>query len=177
MTQTARQPSYPLQQTQGFLSQLEVFLSHPLLFDLGDGKRVPAGYHVTEVKAVDYQTVDCGGVTNHWRETVIQLASGGPDEQTYMNAGKFLNIYGKVAPKVPLQASSELMFEYGNKNAPAVHYHVASVALEPEGVVIYLDWQGVRCKAKDRKTAELAELTVLEGTAASCAPGGSGCGC
>jgi len=183
MTQTALAPTTPA----GFLEALRDHSSRPLIFDLGGEKRVPAGYHVTEIKAATLSTVDCGGVVNAWTETVIQLMQGGADPAAqYMPVEKFLKIYGQVAPKIAIEPHSELRFEYGDAEQPAIHYAVSRLETGAQGVTVHLDWLGVQCKANDRARAAraaqvpLAELTVLDAAASSCctpsAPS-SGCGC
>ena len=166
---------------QGFFDALQPHLERPLIFDLGSGKRVPVGYHVTEIKAVDLQTVDCGGVVNTWKETVVQLWRSDLEPDTsYMTAGKFLKIVRAVVSNIALEHSSELRFEYGDDGQPAVNYTVSRLEPTSEGLTVHLEWIGVRCKALDRVSAArvgagLSELTVLEGSG-SCAPGGD-CGC
>jgi Family of unknown function (DUF6428) len=62
-----------------------------LVFHLDEAPLVAAGYHVTELKAVTYKTMDCGGVADKWEETVIQLWN--PDDESareYMTVRKFL---------------------------------------------------------------------------------------
>ena len=64
-----------------------------LVFQLDKAPLVAAGYHVTEVKAVTYNTMDCGGVADKWKETVIQLWNPGDEpEREYMTVRKFLAI-------------------------------------------------------------------------------------
>jgi hypothetical protein len=58
--------------TQEFITSLRQHNDTPLVFDYGNA-RVPAGYHVTEVKAVSFQTMDCGGKSDAWSETIVQL--------------------------------------------------------------------------------------------------------
>lgn len=57
--------------TQDFLTALEPHEDKPLIFDVG--KRVNAGYHVTEIKASAVHTMDCGGQSNQWFETTLQV--------------------------------------------------------------------------------------------------------
>jgi Family of unknown function (DUF6428) len=137
--------------TQEFLSTLESLPNQSLVFDYGDGTIKP-GYHVTEVMNVSYESMDCGGQANAWRETVIQLM--GPniqDKSEYMTVEKFLNIYNKVAASVPIRSESEMRFEYGDANLPAIHYHIGDIRQKGDAVVIHLIQPGVTCKASDRK--------------------------
>jgi hypothetical protein len=165
--------------TQAFLSALEAHSTLTLIFDLGVGNTVPAGYHVTEIKAVDHQTVDCGGVVNAWKETVIQLwRSNAETDDSYMTVGKFLKIYHLVAGKVPIDSQAEIKFEYGDDGAPAVNYQVSEISLEPSFVRVHLRWVGVRCKALDRRSLNLDSLEGMEmEMVAGCGSSGGSCGC
>jgi hypothetical protein len=137
--------------TQEFLTTLESLPNQSLIFDYGDGQIKP-GYHVTEVMNVTYESMDCGGQANFWRETIVQLM--GPnitDKAEYMTVEKFLSIYKKVAASVPVRAESEMRFEYGDSSHPAIHYHISDIRQTSEAITIFLIQPGVTCKATDRK--------------------------
>lgn len=156
--------------TAALLSELRALPQRPLLFQLHGETLVPAGYHVTEVKAVTIEAMDCGGKANAWRETVIQLMDGSAEEARagFMTNRKFLTIYDRVVKHIPVRQEAEVRFEYGNATTPAMQYHVAHVETQPERVVIHLRTPGVQCKAGDACGAPAADAT--EG----CAPE-SGC--
>ena len=137
--------------TQEFVSRLETISAQALIFDYGDGQIKP-GYHVTEVMNVTYETMDCGGQANFWRETIIQLM--GPsiqDKPEYMTTEKFLSIYKKVAASVPVRPESEVRFEYGDAYKPAIHYHIGDIEERNDAIVIHFVQPGVTCKASERK--------------------------
>jgi hypothetical protein len=137
--------------TQEFLSTLESLPNQALIFDYGGGTVKP-GYHVTEVMNVTYESMDCGGQANFWRETIVQLM--GPsikDKSEYMTTQKFLGIYKKVAASVPIRSEAEIRFEYGDARHPALHYHVGDVRQDGDAVTVYLTQPGVTCKASNRK--------------------------
>lgn len=134
--------------TQTFISALESLPNQPLVFDYGEGRRVAPGYHVTEVMNVSYETMDCGGKANFWRETVIQLQGpGAKDKPEFMSIEKFLSIYKRVVASVPVRPDSEVRLEYGDALSPAIRYHVGAM-VESEGrMVVFLTPPGVTCKA------------------------------
>jgi hypothetical protein len=137
--------------TQDFLSTLEKSHNKSLIFDYGSDSIKP-GYHVTEVMNVTYESMDCGGEANFWRETIIQLM--GPsiqDKPDYMSVEKFLNIYKRVVASVPVRPDSEVRFEYGDSHMPALHYHVGNIEKRDDAIIIHLAQPGVTCKASDRK--------------------------
>lgn len=142
--------------TQTFLQTLESLPDSALVFDYGDGQIQP-GYHVTEVMAASYSSMDCGGQANSWQETIIQLM--GPmvtDRPEYMTVRKFLGIYSRVAAAVPIADAAALRFEYGDARLPAMHYHIARIDAQSEQVTVFLEAPGVTCKASDRKIAAAA---------------------
>lgn len=152
--------------TQDFLSALGAHPSRALIFDLGE-RRIRPGYHVTEIKAVNVQAVDCGGQKDTWQETTIQLWAPGGSDERYMNVGKFLNIYQRVAARVEVTPDAELRLEYGDVGAPAISYLVQDIDLEADAVVVALRPPSVACKAV-QPPCEMA-LTVLN-TASCCTP-------
>jgi uncharacterized protein DUF6428 len=81
--------------TEEFLSILRAAKpDQQIVFQVGRTPLVAPGYHVTKVKAVTYNTMDCGGVADTWKETVIQLWNPGDDpEREHMTVAKFLAIY------------------------------------------------------------------------------------
>jgi hypothetical protein len=142
--------------TGRFLSTLRAAeLDQRLIFQLNQSPLVAPGYHVTEVKAVSYDTMDCGGVADSWQETVIQLWNPG-DEPTreYMTVRKFLAIYDRVARHVPISNEAELRFEYGDVGQPACIYRVQNIEMEGELIFVHLRAPVVTCKARDRKQVD-----------------------
>jgi Family of unknown function (DUF6428) len=151
--------------TQEFVTSLRAHNDTPVIFDYG-GARVPAGYHVTEVKAVSYQTMDCGGKSDAWTETIVQLWNpDATDKKEFMSAKKFLNIFDRAASGVPVTTTSELRLEYGNETMPAINYHVGNISLEDGKLVIKLEPPKVQCKARNRS----AEASV-DTASACCTP-------
>ena len=59
--------------TQEFLNLLEKNSSKNLLFEYAPNLLVGANYHITEVKHITVDSVDCGAQTDSWKETIIQL--------------------------------------------------------------------------------------------------------
>ena len=59
--------------TQNLLQILEENPNKELLFEYKEGQFVGANYHITEVKNTTIKSVDCGGRSDGWNETIIQL--------------------------------------------------------------------------------------------------------
>jgi hypothetical protein len=126
-----------------------------VIFQLNQTPLVSPGYHVTEVKAVSYDTMDCGGVAGSWRETIIQLWNPGNEvAPDYMAVQKFLSIYDRVASHVAIFDDAELRFEYGEIGRPACIYHVQNLETKRESILVNLRAPIVTCKARERPQAE-----------------------
>jgi Family of unknown function (DUF6428) len=159
-----------------FLQQLEVHPERALVFETDLGKRVPVGYHVTEFKALDYHTVDCGGMEHRFQETVIELWRTALEQgRTHMAVGKFLSIYNKVSPQVAFNPSANLIFLYGAQGEPAARYGVSHLEIRGEELIVHLQPDGVRCKGAERKADKLLEsLPVVGGAISSCCSASEG---
>lgn len=163
---------------RGFLQELRANLSTPLVFTLPNGQTVPEGYHLTELKSVNVQAMDCGGQADAWFETIIQLWSapeGEPGRQ--MTGQKFLEITDQVLKVVPVNLDANLKIEYGLGGEPAAHYRVGSLRLEAGILNAHLEPLPVTCKARDRwNTAQASTgFEMISDTDATCKPGGACC--
>jgi hypothetical protein len=143
--------------TNDFIAALRVAPKNDLVFVDLDGHAVHSGYHLTELKAASFETVDCGGQTNRWQEMIVQLWVPAKAESDYMTAGKFLKILDKVRGMVLLDLETEIRVEYGDEHIFPSLYHVRSVTHE-EGVTrVLLKPPATTCKARDRWIAALFE--------------------
>lgn len=155
--------------TQEFIAALRKTPEHKLIFENEAGDTVRAGYHLTEIKAAHFDTVDCGGQTNQWHETIVQLwvPAGASDDDEHMTAGKFLRIFDKVTAMIPLQREAEIRVEYGDGNFFPSLYHVESVVGERGTTRVLLAPPATTCKARDRRLAE-ADTNACQPAAVCC---------
>jgi hypothetical protein len=167
---------------RGFLVELRANLETPLMFTLPNGQTVPEGYHLTELKSVNVQAMDCGGQADAWAETILQLWSapeGEPGRQ--MTGKKFLEITDQVLKIVPVDMDAKLKIEYGLGGEPAAHYRVGSLVLEAGILNAHLEPLPVSCKARDRWDAAQQDssahigLEMIGDAGAACKPGGGCC--
>ena len=141
--------------TDDFIVQLRRAPGKPLLFVNGKGDNIHANYHLTEIKAAKFDTVDCSGETNHWNETIMQLwVPAGESSEKFMTAGKFLSIYEKVGCMIDVDPTAEIRFEYGDENFFPSNYHVDSVLAETDALRVELRPPQTTCKARDRRASE-----------------------
>jgi Family of unknown function (DUF6428) len=152
MTQTATVPGLNVStSTAELIGLLRTAPQTPLEFYLNGELMVQPGYHVTEVKAVSIESMDCGGKAASWRETVIQLMDGSAEElqRGHMSNRKFLAIYDRVSSRIPVHGEAEVRFEYGNASVPAMQYHVSHAEHQAQRLIVHLLAPGVQCKAGD----------------------------
>ena len=150
--------------TQEFIAALRKTPDNQLIFENEAGDIVRAGYHLTEIKAAHFDTVDCGGQTNQWNETIVQLwvPANARDDDEFMSAGKFLRIFDKVTAMIPLQREAEIRVEYGDENFFPSLYHVEGVTSEEATTRLLLVPPSATCKARDRRLAKVGAGACCE---------------
>lgn len=159
--------------TQELLSVLEANKDKALLFEYSQNKLVGANYHITEVKHIAIDSVDCGAGVDDWNETLIQLWES-PSElgkTEYMSAYKALGILKKVASIKPFDLTAELKFEYGNAQFHTAQLFVNDYEISNNQLRIKLAIEKTDCKAKDVCGAE----TVAAMNETACCGEGSAC--
>jgi len=146
--------------TNELISALRAGPNNQLIFIDANGHAVHDGYHLTELKAASFDTVDCGGQTNSWRETILQLwVPENPDDE-YMTAAKFLKIFDKVRGMIPLDSNAEVRVEYSDENFFPSAYYIASMTSDQVSTRVLLKPPRTTCKARDRRPA--AEQPPIE---------------
>ena len=120
-----------------------------IIFEYALGKTVPIPYHVTEVKNVQVESVDCGGNPHAYKEVWIQLwVDEKEKEGTALSGKKVKGIVDKVNEKLPLFQDQEVFFEYGDKDVKTSVYTVDSIVEEQERVVVKLFSAPTQCKPR-----------------------------
>lgn len=162
--------------TSAFLDLLHANRGRPLFFSLGRGRHVPAGYHLTEVKRVAFETMDCGAMTHAWKESHFELWSSPLPEirKAFMAAEKFLNIVGRVEAQLPLDGDSEAKICFGDRNAPAAIYSVERVVIANGRLEVALTADQTQCKAATRRLKSLVSDVTSCCSVSGCCGSGSG---
>src|SRR5690349_12378726 len=95
--------------TSSFLTALRAHPERPLVFRAGTEIASP-GYHLTEVKRVGYETMDCGAMTHRWSESQFEIWVPSLNAVTagrgHMPAAKFLRIIERVEAELPLDGEA-----------------------------------------------------------------------
>ena len=159
--------------TSEFLNLLQEHTDKALLFEYSPNMLVGANYHITEVKNITIDSVDCGAGTDFWKETVIQLWES-PSEigkTEFMSVYKGLSILNKVGKIKPFDMDAELKFEYGNVLFHTAHLFVNDFEIQANKLIVKLATTKTDCKAKELCGVVEADSVNAE---ADCVPG-SGC--
>lgn len=158
--------------TNEFLSLLEAHKEKSLLFEYAPNLLVGANYHITEVKHITIDSVDCGAQTDAWKETIIQLWESPKElgKTEYMTAFKATAILNKVAKMKAFNQESEAKIEYSNTTFHTAQLFIADYAIKEHNLIIKLAISKTDCKAKE--LCGVPETT--KEIASSCSPN-SGC--
>ena len=159
--------------TQEFFDLLKANQGKSLLFEYAPNLLVGANYHITEVKHITVDAVDCGANTDDWKETIVQLWES-PSElgkTEFMSVYKALGILTKVGKMKPYTLDAELKIEYSNATFHTAQLFVNDYEIRGEQLMLKLAVEQTDCKAKDTCGVPEPSAVAVEG---SCAPG-SGC--
>ena len=118
------------------------------------GRTIRPGYHVTEVKAGSFVTLDCGGNPDAWQETILQVEDLPADgAQTFMTVEKFRCIMKKVASKIAMASDARLTFEVGPPDEPMQIFDVGSLRPGANSMLLELTARPAICKPRHREAA------------------------
>ncbi|MDH3264443.1 MAG: DUF6428 family protein [Paracoccaceae bacterium] len=135
-------------QTPNTLSDLVGWLksqdaARKLVFASAEGD-IGAGFHVTELKHLRIDGIDCGARLASWTESLLQLLDG--DGRQHMSVGTFARIAMQSVGKVPSLGEAPLFVEYAPKNNGLRRYRVASVEALEDRVQVHLSEDRALCK-------------------------------
>ncbi|GAA4895612.1 DUF6428 family protein [Flaviramulus aquimarinus] len=159
--------------TQEFFYVLEQHKNKSLLFEYAPDLLVGANYHITEVKHLTIDSVDCGSQTDAWKETIVQLweSPNELDKTEYMTVYKALAILKKVGTMKPYTLDSELKLEYSNASFHTAQLFVNDFEIQGDQLIVKLAIEKTDCKAKELCGVPEKEVEKAE---ACCSPS-SGC--
>jgi hypothetical protein len=127
-----------------------------LVFEHSNG-RIAAGYHVTEIKAGSFVTLDCGGNPDAWQETILQVEDIPAGKgQSFMTVAKFHSILNKVDRKVRLNGDARVTFEVSRPGEAMRVYDVAGVTIDAEEAVVRLAARPAICKPRHREAQAMS---------------------
>lgn len=142
---------------KNLLNILEENKNKVLRFEYETGQFVEKNFHITEVKNLQIKSVDCGGKSDQWNETVLQLWNpANPAERYPMKGQKALNILNIVDNEIKIDRESEVLFEYGNATNRVSNYAIGQIIEEESDLTIVFEGVKTQCKASSERTLETA---------------------
>nr|WP_321246482.1 DUF6428 family protein [uncultured Psychroserpens sp.] len=167
--------------TQELFSILEQHQDKTLLFEYASNKFVSANYHITEVKHIKVDSVDCGAQTDSWNETIIQLWESPLEinKTKHMSVSKAFGILNKVGEMKAYDLESEVKFEYSNASFHTAQLFVNDFKTEDNNVIFELGIEKTDCKAKELCGVPEVVINTLEKAKETvetcCTPDGNCC--
>lgn len=133
--------------TKSFLELLEKHPQKELVFEYEANQFIPV-YHITEVKNVYFESIDCGGNAHEEYQTITQLWISPKDflEKTCMTAEKALKIYNIVDGVKPMKRDTEIFFEYGYQDLRTSVYSIEEVEETTDQLIIKMFVPKTACK-------------------------------
>lgn len=163
--------------TYEFFELLNQNKNKSLVFEYSPKQFVAPNYHITEVKHIFVDSVDCGANTDSWSETIVQLWESPikEEKESYMSTYKALSILNKVGTIKPYNKTAELKIEYSNNTFHTANLFVNSYRVEDNNLIIMLSVEPTDCKAKD--TCGIPETMDANETITEpcCSPDGNCC--
>jgi hypothetical protein len=163
--------------TKELLSVLEKNQGKALLFEYAPNLLVGANYHITEVKHMKIDSVDCGGRTDAWNETIIQLWESPKElgKRDFMKVEKAMEILNLVGAIKPYDIESEVKIEYSNAAFNTAQLYIQDVEIKNVSITFKLNIEKTQCKANDICGIPKTEGKVLETQSSSCDPESNCC--
>jgi hypothetical protein len=164
--------------TSSLLAALRIHADLQLVFHAGR-EIASSGYHLTEVKRVSYETMDCGAMTHRWQENQFEISVPVVPEpgRAYMTADKFLQIIDRVQAELPLadEANARILASFTGQ--PAALYDVEQVSTRNGQLRVELTPDKTRCKAAERRLDSATGAGCGSATKTDAAePASCGCG-
>ncbi|MCO4822222.1 MAG: hypothetical protein KC469_09150 [Flavobacteriaceae bacterium] len=163
--------------TQELFEILKGHQDKALLFEYAPNLLVGANYHITEVKHIKIDAVDCGAQVDAWNETIIQLWES-PSElgkTEYMSVLKALGILNKVGKMKAYDMNAEVKFEYSNARFHTAQLFVNDFQIQGNKLMFKLAIEQTDCKAKSVCGTEAPKEVVMANEEPCCSPNGNCC--
>jgi hypothetical protein len=166
--------------TKKFINKLNENRDKPLLIEFAKNKYADTNYHLTEVKNVQFSTVDCGGNTNKWQETHLQIWESPSEKgkEEYLTVAKVLAILNRVDSINPLIQETEIKVEFGNEEFHTSVMKISGFTIKDNQLIVQLFTEKTLCKAPDvcgDEQGSCCETEEVKEDTTSCCEGTSCC--
>lgn len=109
--------------TSELLDTLNSHFESRLYFKLPNGEEIKGDLHITEVKKIAVESMDCGSNAHAYNETVIQLWLNERSKKDVEWTGeKAIDILNKVGALQPYNLESDVFFEFGDSANQTAKY-------------------------------------------------------
>lgn len=143
--------------TSTLIELLQTHEDNHLEFELEPGVYVSPTFHITEIKNVSIESVDCGGNPDTYKQTIVQLWVN--PEEPFRNpwtASKARSIFSRVDSVKPIDKDAEIFFEYGDSSRRTSNYSVEDIHLEDNHMSIRLYAKPTVCKPRENAGQQTA---------------------
>lgn len=146
--------------TKSFFELLAANPQKEVVFEYQPNQFVPVAYHITEVKNVYFESVDCGGNAREEYQTIVQLWISPKDilKQKGMVAKKALKIFNIVDAAKPIKKDTEIYFEYGNNQLPTSSYSIKRVENTDSQLIIKLFVEATACRPQKQAISKAGKV-------------------
>lgn len=133
--------------TSTFIETLISNTGKKLQFVLPDQSMITGDLHITEIQHHSVNSVDCGGNSHTYNETVLQLSI---NESSTSNAkwttDKALKIIDTVGKKSHYHDHAGLLIEFGDTARPTIRYSIRKIEESTDTVSVRLSVKPTVCK-------------------------------
>ena len=135
--------------TQKFIEQLELNPELKTSFYFMDKQLVPEHYHITEIKNIISESVDCGKTKHIEKLTVVQLWATNEDIGKHLLSNKKIStIFSGIDKALGLNKEAEILFEYGDEQNRTASYKIDNIVVKENALIVTLDVPKTECKPK-----------------------------
>ena len=133
--------------TYDLIKKLEAHKALHIEFEIQEGVFISPTFHITEVKNVSIESVDCGGNPDSYKQTVIQLWVNPKENfRESWTAKKALSIFNVVDKVKSIDPEAEIFFEYGDEEFRTSQYSIQNVVTTDDVLRIELYARPTVCK-------------------------------
>ncbi len=132
-----------------FFETLDQHSGKELRFLYQHDQLVPAAYHITEVKNVHIESVDCGGRPSEEFLTIVQLwVDDAEKQERHMLTEKAMKIFNIVDQKKPIRYDTQILFEWGDAKTPTSNYTIQGIEAAEDHILVKLTVPPTACKPR-----------------------------
>ncbi len=135
--------------TKEFIKQLGLQPESKTSFHFMDKKLVPDHYHITEIKNIISESVDCGKTKHIEKTTLVQLwAIDSESGKHQLSNKKIKHIFEGIDKSLGLNMEAEILFEFGDENNRTSSYKIEELVQTDDAIVVNLHVPQTECKPR-----------------------------